>query len=448
MTDSTNVPDFGATPDWFSEVPRSIGKLTVIGLGLMVGGLGGFGAWATTAPLAAAVIAQGTFVATGQNKIVQHLEGGIIHRIAVSEGDWVERGDVLVELDRTAALADQRELYLRQLRLQAIEARLQSEATLAEELAIPEELSGVVAPEFAAIIAEQRMAFEVSRSVVEANLSVIDSTLVGLRIRNEGYRAQLQAHEARMQDMRDEFGIRSGLAERGLLPETELGAMRRTILEGEGEIARLAAQINETDIEMQRVEREKLKYISDRRQAIHEDLQEVQAQLDSIREQERKAEAVLTRAEITAPVTGTVIRLHYNSAGGVIETGKPIAELLPADAPLIVEMKVLRTDIDTISIGQPANVRLSALNARTTPILSGYVSYVSADSISENSDGLAREIYLANVEIPPEELERLTSVDVLPGMPAEIMVQTETRTFLQYLTKPVRDSMARAFREH
>ncbi|MBJ3762340.1 HlyD family type I secretion periplasmic adaptor subunit [Maribius pontilimi] len=445
MTDLRMNP----SQDWFTEVPRSIAKLTVIGLGLMIGGLGGFGIWATTAPLAAAVIAQGSFVATGRNKIVQHLEGGIIHSIDVSEGDVVKEGDVLVELDQTAARADQRELWLRQLRLEAIEARLLSEANLSRTMNLPDHLvAEMTVPEIADIVTKQRMAFDVSRSVIESNLSVIETALTSLEIRIEGYEAQLASHRARLADMRAEFADRKTLADKGLLATPELGVMRRAILDAEGQIARLEAQIGETHMEMGRVEREREKYLSDRRQSVYEDLQEIQAQLDSIREQTRKADAVLVRSQITAPVAGTVVRLHYHSPGGVIETGKPIAELLPADAPLIVEITVLRTDIDTVRVGQSATVRLSAMNQRTTPVLNGHVSYVSADSLSESTDGLTRQVYKANVEISRAELERLTDAQVVPGMPAEVMVQTETRTFFEYLTKPVRDSMSRAFREH
>jgi HlyD family secretion protein len=166
-----------------------------------------------------------------------------------------------------------------------------------------------------------------------------------------------------------------------------------------------------------------------------------------VREKYRKAESVLARSDVTAPVSGTVVRMHYFSAGGVIETGKPIAEILPSDAPLIVEALIRRTDVDTVHRGQQAVVRLSALNTRTTPVLNGTVDYISADAIANQGSGEAREVYVVRVSLPPEELARVRGFAPTPGMPAEVMIQTAERTFAQYIAKPVVDSMSRAFRE-
>ncbi|MFD1344744.1 HlyD family type I secretion periplasmic adaptor subunit [Litorisediminicola beolgyonensis] len=436
------------TEGWSADVPRSILRLSITAVLLMALSFGGFGAWALTAPLAAAVISQGTFVATGRNKIVQHLEGGIIRDIRVSEGDRVMAGDPLIELDRTAAQADQRELWLRQLRLEAIAARLLAEYRNEDTVTFPPSLDAArEEAELADIFDKQRLAFQVSRSVLETDLSILDSSLASLTLRADGYSGQLAALEARAENLAEELAAKEALAEKGLVKAAETGLLRRALLESEGQIARLVSQLAELEEERTRFDRRRAKLMSDRRQAVVEDLQSIQAELDSIREQTRKADAILTRAAITAPVSGTVVRLHYHSVGGVIETGKPIVEILPTDAPLQVEIKVLRTDIDSVSTGQHATVRLTAMNQRTTPVLNGTVSYVSADSITDTSEGIAQEIYVANIDLPPEEMQRVAHLHLLPGMPAEAMVQTETRTFFDYLAKPVRDSMSRAFKE-
>ncbi len=148
-----------------------------------------------------------------------------------------------------------------------------------------------------------------------------------------------------------------------------------------------------------------------------------------------------------APVAGTVVRLYYHTAGGVIETGKAILEILPAGEPLIIEAMVSRTEIDSVRTGQHATVHLTALNQRTTPVLDGEVFYLSADAIAESAGGDVREVYLARVSLPPDQIARVPGFTPTPGMPAEIMIQTEERTFAQYLAKPVVDSMSRAFRE-
>jgi HlyD family secretion protein len=166
-----------------------------------------------------------------------------------------------------------------------------------------------------------------------------------------------------------------------------------------------------------------------------------------VREQLNKAENVLSRTELLAPVAGTVVRLYYHTAGGVIEPGRAVAEILPADAPLIVETLISRSDIDSVQVGQEATIKLNGLNQRTTPVLSGRVDYVSADAVATGEPASGREAYVVRASLTRDELRRVRHFTPKPGMPVEIMIRTETRSFAQYIAKPVIDSMSRAFRE-
>ncbi len=139
--------------------------------------------------------------------------------------------------------------------------------------------------------------------------------------------------------------------------------------------------------------------------------------------------------------------MHYHTAGGVVESGKSIAEILPTDVPLIIETQVPRTDIDSVRKGQHAIVRLTALNQRTTPVLNGKVFYVSADSLPDVTPMQRREVYIARVSLDASEIRRVPGFSPTPGMPAQIMIQTAERTFFDYLSRPVVNSMQRAFRE-
>ncbi|MBZ9604362.1 HlyD family efflux transporter periplasmic adaptor subunit [Phyllobacterium sp. KW56] len=177
-------------------------------------------------------------------------------------------------------------------------------------------------------------------------------------------------------------------------------------------------------------------------------MQSAEAELDTIREQTRQAASVLDRTVVKAPVSGTVIRLYYHTSGGVIETGKPIVEILPTGVPLIIEAQIPRMQIDEVKEGQEAHVRLSGLNQRTTPIINGRVDYVSADSMADTTSAQKQDIYLARISIPANELARIRGFTPTPGMPADILIQTHERTFFEYLAKPVIDSMSRAFREY
>ncbi|EPX80754.1 HlyD family type I secretion periplasmic adaptor subunit [Litoreibacter arenae] len=435
--------------EWYDDVPRSITRHTIFGLCLMLVAFGGFGAWAFRAPLAAAVIAQGSFVATGRNKIVQHLEGGIIREITVREGDKIEAGDVLVVLDETAALANRRELDVRKSRLEATAARLISEYREMERLEFPAELQERAKEDYeiASILDGQRLSFNVARSSLENDLSLLSRNMNALKIRAEGYRVQLASHRKLVGLLEEEHQTKKDLFESGLIRQSEVNALLRAKVEAQGQIGRLQAEVSENEELILKHETQILKARSLYRETALDELQIIQSELESVREKYRKAENVLTRSEVTAPVAGTVVRLHYFTPGGVIETGKPIAEILPKDAPLIVETLIPRTDIDSVHLGQTAVVRLSGLNARTTPILNGVIDYVSADAITDSTSGVVREVFVARVTLSPVELARVDDFVPTPGMPAEVMIQTAERTFAQYIAKPVVDSMTRAFKE-
>ena len=226
-----------------------------------------------------------------------------------------------------------------------------------------------------------------------------------------------------------------------------MNTIRRVQAEAEGQLARLQAEASEISQMLLKYEEQISRTRAAYREAALDELGVIEADLESVREKARQARSVLDRAVVRAPVTGTVVRLHYHTPGGVIETGEPIAEILPADAPLIIEAQIPRTEIDSVVTGQNATVRLVALNQRTTPVLNGEVFYLSADSLIEDTNGAPQEVYLARISLEPEEIERVRGFIPTPGMPAEIMIQTEERTFAAYIAKPVTDSMSRAFRE-
>ncbi len=435
--------------DWYASVPRSIRSHALLGLTLMAVAFGGFGLWAFTAPLAAAVIAQGSFMATGRNQIVQHLEGGIIETIYVREGDSVRAGDGILSLDQTAAEATERELFLREMRLLAMSERLLTEYQEEANLVFSNTLLDAEDRdlEIAAMLDSQRLTFEITRKSLLSDIALLESNMEALRIRDGGYAAQLDAYKGRGRIIAEEIADKQTLLEKGLVRRSQVNALLRVQAEADGQVARLLAELDEVRETLRKHEEQITRARAAYHQKALEELGPVAAELESVREKARQARSVLDRAIVRAPVSGTVVRMHYHTPGGVIETGKPIAEILPADAPLIIEAQIARTDIDVVRSGQHAIVRLVALNQRTTPVLTGEVFYLSADALLEDVAGQPREVYLARISIPVEELERVPGFAPTPGMPVEVMIQTQTRTFAQYIAKPITDSFSRAFRE-
>ncbi|WP_312796906.1 HlyD family type I secretion periplasmic adaptor subunit, partial [Tianweitania sp.] len=345
------------------------------------------------------------------------------------------------------AQANGRQLYLRRARLEALVARLRAQGHRAPSVTWPDLVRGDDADaEIGEIVETQRLNFEAWTSKLNSDVGLLEQNIASLDFRSRGYDLQRSAMEKQLALLNEEFEGKQVLLKQGLMRATEIKSIQRAIADSEGQIGRLVAEISETGAQVvksrQQIEQVSNTYV----QAALDELQKAQSELDSIREQSREADSVLRRSTIDAPVAGTIIRLYYHTSGGVIESGKAILEILPSDVPLIIETQVPRNQIDNLKVGQHATVRLVALSARTTPVLNGEVVYVSADSLSSTPNG-AKEVYLARVTLSPDEIARVHGFHPTPGMPAEILIQTAERTFFDYLTKPVRDSMARAFME-
>ncbi len=433
--------------EWYSGVPRSIRKQTLFGTVLVVAAFGGFGAWAAFAPLSAAVIAPGSFVATGENKIVQHFEGGIIKDLMVREGDQVTAGQSMLLLDETAAHANAQQLQLRLVRLETIWARLSAEADgLTDYQPPPSVLALLDNPEVAMINESQRTNFNAARDKLDNETALMQQNVAALQFRIEGRQAQIASMNRQLDLLREDYTVMVDLQTKGVAPQSSVRTIDRSIADAEGDVARLEFEVREAEAQIEKYRREIIQATDAVQQAALDEMQSVEAELDALREQIQQANNVLARTTVAAPVAGTIVRMYYHTTGGVIESGKPIFEILPANVPLIVEVKIPRMQIDEVNQGQSATVRLTALNQRTTPVLNGEVIYVSADTIADAAD-MNQEVYVARVSIPPEQLARVDGFTPTPGMPAEVFVQTRERTFFEYLIKPVTDSMSRAFHE-
>lgn len=449
MTDRSGIAQ------WYRDVPRSSSHLIIAGVCvLMVWGIG-FGAWAAMAPLDGAVVAVGRFVATGQNKLVQHLEGGILRDTLVKEGDLVEPGQTLVRLDITAAQARLRRLELRDYRLSAIQARLAAEIAARDAMDVPSALASRLSdPEIKAIVDGQTVELTARRARLAAEEQVLRKEISALHESINGFKAQQTSLESRLGMFDDELKDKNELLERQLARKPDVYALQRAQAGLSGDLGELVGRIADARERVARAEHQIAQIRSAAVQEAVEQLRKAEADYDDVAEQIRAARDVVDRAEVRAPVRGIVVKLNYNTAGGVIGAGDVIMELLPTNDALVIEARIKPNDIPHIKEGQPALVRLSALNQRLTPMVEGEVQYISADAVPENETraGSAaperRTSFVVRVKLSEEDARhKAGDFRPTPGMPADIYIKTTQRTFFEYIMRPVRDSFARAFRE-
>jgi HlyD family type I secretion membrane fusion protein len=437
---------------WYESLPRSTKLPTFAGMLVMALVLMGFGVWGNTAPIAGAVVASGVFVVTGQNKIVQHLEGGVIRKIYVREGDTVEAGQVLLELDDTPARTELQRLFLRRIRLTAMDARLQAEMREEADIKLPPEIVNWLgkSPEVREIVDSQQMTFTARRNNLSSDIKSIQESINALEERIRGSRVQLDAVKRQIALLDEEIVTKDRLVQAGLVRKPELMVLQRSKANLEGEVGRIMGDIGDAK---ERIARALEQTNGVRKTAIKtavEQMHEVRGELADVRERMLSAKGILDRVRVTAPVSGIVVKLRYHTRGGVVEAGKNIMELLPLKDELIIEARLRPQDIDSVKHGQLAMVRLTALNQRITPMVSGEVVYLSADTLADEKKSQQvgpTDIYLVRVRLNSEESRNVPDFSPTPGMPAEVYIKTAERTFFQYIVRPIHDSMTRAFRE-
>ncbi|MEL7542404.1 MAG: HlyD family type I secretion periplasmic adaptor subunit [Pseudomonadota bacterium] len=440
---------------WARDVPATSRGPVIAGFLILITWAVGFGAWAVLAPIDGAIVTSGAFVATGQNKQLQHLEGGIVREIAVREGDLVAPNDTLVRLDTTASRARLQRLRLRQFRLLALRTRLEAEATGELELIWPEfHATDEEADLVAEIKRRQRIEFDARARRFNDEVAVLRRESAGLQESIVGYEALTEATRKQMKLFEVELADKGRLLSRSLARKTDFLALQRSQTRLSGELGQLLSRIGDARQRIARADQQVAHLRSSLIQSAVEQLRSTESEIDDIAEQIRAARDVVKRSVVTAPVKGVVVKLNVHTSGGVVAPGAVILELLPVNEKLVIETRVQPSDITNVQTGQNALVRLSALNQRTTPMVEGKVTYVSADAVAESSAQAsalapgAGGSFVVRVALDERVMaDEVPGFQPTPGMPADLFIKTGERTFLDYLLKPIVDSFSRAFRE-
>jgi HlyD family secretion protein len=410
--------------------------------------LGGFGAWSFLAPLSAAAIAPGVIKVEGNRRTVQHLEGGIVREILVKEGDKVQPGQVLMRMDDIAAASAAASLRDQRWQLLAQEARILAELARAPDVRFPADLVTAAATEPRATdaVAAQQTLFASRRAATENQRNVLQARLQQLEAQIGSTEGQLRSQQRQLELQRDLVRMSQELMRLGLEPRQRMVDRQRTLesIQGNitdltGQIARVSKQREETDAQLRLIE-------DQLNNDLGEQLREVRTRLVDVEERLRPAADAAQRRDVVAPVAGTVLNLRIFTAGGVVRPGDAILEIVPAEDRLVAEVQVQPNDIRSVHIGMEAEVRLPAFKARVLPFLHGHVIGVASDTLID--ERTRTPYYRALIAVDPEQLAKYPDVELVPGMLVETMIVTGERSLWNYITQPLLDSFARAFREH
>jgi HlyD family secretion protein len=425
---------------------QSIQRHRLFGLVLVAFLTLGLGGWAATTNLSGALIAPGTLVVGSHLKEVQHPTGGVVGEVLVHDGDHVKDGDVLLRLDPTATRANLA-IYTKGLdELTARKARLRAERDSRASITFPPNLlARANDPEVAEIINSEQKLFELRRTARLGQKSQLQQRIDQLEEEIRGLQAQQSAKSEQITLIkREQVGVQD-LYAKNLVPLTRLTQLERESANLDGErgqlmasVAQARGKIAETQLQIIQIDQE---LSSD----VAKESREIDAKIGEFVERKIAAEDQLRRIDLRAPQDGTVFQSTVHTVGGVIKAGDPIMLIVPDDDKLEVEAKVSPQDIEQLQLGQISVLRFSSFNVRTTPEINGTVSRISADASTDQRSG--QSYYTVRISLSPQEIARLGDVKLLPGMPVEVFVQTGDRTVISYLMKPLRDQLARAFKE-
>ncbi len=420
-------------------------------LWLLVLGFGVFGVlagWAAVAPMQSAIVASGTFRVVGDRLVVQHLEGGITHDIAVKEGDVVQQGQELIRLDDTRSRANLGILNNQLVSALSTQARLQAEFDGADTIVISPELKALLAlsPSFGDMVQMQVDVLNSNTKISAGQIKILQDRISQLSEQKRGIEIRLKAQDRQLALMREDMSAREVLLEKGLIPKSQMLYMRRDEVGLEGNAGVTESQLQSVLQQIAEIEGRKLQVRRDYLKDITEGRQQVNQQIFDIRQRLDAEKDVLDRLTIRAPRPGRIVGLAVNTIGSVIAPGQRLMEIVPDDAGYVIEAKVSPNDVNQVTEGGPARVRLTAYNYRTTPLVEGIVTAVSADTLVDAGSGAL--FFQVDIRIKPGQLEPLDHVKVVPGMPAQVMISTGEQTLANYMLSPVMGSYERALTEN
>ena len=417
----------------------------IAGLATIFLGLGGLTTWSFSAQLDSAAVASATVVVDSKRKTISHLEGGILKALIAHEGAAVKAGESLLRLDDTRAKAELEQLRSKRIGLEARLVRLRAEQSGADDLTFPPDLLASGGPTAADILSAERRFFVARREMFERKVDIQRKTIEQQIAELEAVKAQTNANTRQAELLDRELKAVASLVEKGYAPRPRLTEMQTRESQLVGQAGELASRRAKADQAKAAAELEILSLGNDLQQQVASEIQTAQLELADTLERMNAAKDVLRRIEVVSPENGIVTNIRYHTPGSVITAGQPILDIVPENEPLIVEAKVGLRDIDSVHVGAPVQIRLTAYNNRSTPPLAGKLTYLSADQQVDDRANVA--YFIARAEISPASLKSNPTTSLYPGMPAEILIINKPRRAVDYLLAPITESFNRAFRE-
>ena len=436
-------PDVTSDHQGFGRSLRGLALAGGAGLALFAGTVG---VWAVATTLSGAVIASGQFVVDGNVKKVQHSTGGIVGELRVREGDRVEQDQVVIRLDDTVTRANLQVVVKQLDELAARRGRVEAERAGKDAITFAAELTARRhEPEIAELIGAETSLFEARAAARDGQKAQLSARIGQLGDEIAGLKAQQVGRDRQAVLIEEELhGVR-GLYAKNLVSLSRKAQLEREAASLDGQKGQLIASLAQAQGKIAETRLQIIQIDATLREEAMKELRDVQGKSAELVERRIAAEDQMKRIEIRSPSAGFVHQLAVHTVGGVITPAEPAMLVVPAEDALQLEARINPPDIDQITLGQEARIKVHAFNQRTTPELAGTVTRISADTSRDQQTGAT--FYTIRVSMPAAEFARLGQNRIAAGMQAEVFVRTDDRTPLEYIVKPLKDQIAKAFRE-
>ncbi len=415
----------------------------VISFGLLVlfGVFGLLGGWMYYAPLASSSVASGKLSAGAEKKIVQHLEGGIVDKIHVKDGDVVQKGQVLITLRKVQIKENYNILESQYQDMLALYARLKAQRDEDNRIHFSDKITNNN------LIINQKNIFQTSKRLQEDQEVITRQRITQQKEQINGLRSIIATKERRLASIEEEKVEWEALFAEQLVDKSRIRELSREsnlvegdITNGQSEILRVQEQISELQTQL-------LLQKKEFRKETLKELVKVKSTLSDLKSKMIALKDRLNLTKVVSPANGTVFGMDIHTVGGVIPPGKEILSIVPKNSKLLIEAEVQTTDIDKVKVGLHSDLMFPAFNMKKINIIEGKVVSVSADSFVNQQTGMP--FYKAKIEVTPEGMETLKENNfiLVPGMPATAMIKLGDSTVLNYIIKPFKQMVIRGFNE-
>lgn len=417
-----------------------------IGLAVLIIGFGAVGIWLGFAPLHGGVVARGFVKVEQYRYTVQHQDGGIVKQVNVQNGSHVRQGDPLLTFEDVQIDATESLLTAQLAQNQAKEARLVSEMAFAGTIKWPATLLAQAKnPEAAEVMRQEANLFSARRQNLDSQIHLLETQIGEAGQQVIAAKAQVAADHDALRLAQDELVSNEKLLKDGYVSATRITTLQRTVAEYQAKLAENQGDMSRS----QQIQAELRQKILGLRNAYIENAaterKEVSSRIGELSERKRPVSDSLRRTRVVAPFEGDVVDLRVHTSGAVVGPREPILDIVPSNRPLLIEASIPVDSINDVRIGLPCEIRFNAFDSRTTPLVDGSVSYVSADQLTNRTNG--EPYFQVQVRVESPALKRAGITALHPGMSADVLIRTRERTALAYMLDPITRSVERAFRE-